>query len=53
MKLKKLLSVAISALLCVSLVGCSTSSESKDDKIIKVGATLVPGGELLEELNHL
>ncbi len=53
MKLKKLLSVAVSALLCVSLVGCSTSSESKHDKIIKIGATLVPGGELLEELKPL
>ena len=54
MKLKKLLSLALSTLLCVSLVGCSTSSSnSKDDKVIKVGATLVPGGELLEELKPL
>ena len=54
MKLKKLLSVVVSALLCVSLVGCSTSSsDSKDDKTIKIGATLVPGGELLEELKPL
>lgn len=54
MKLKKLLNLALSALLCVSLVGCSTSSsDSKDDKTIKVGATLVPGGELLEELKPL
>ncbi len=53
MKLKKLLSVVVSALLCVSLVGCSTASDSKDDKTIKIGATLVPGGELLEELKPL
>ena len=53
MKSKKLLSVVMSALLCVSLAGCATSSESKDDKIIKVGATLVPGGELLEKLKPL
>lgn len=54
MKFKKLLSLALGAILCVSLVGCSTSSsESKDDKIIKIGATQVPGGELLEELKPL
>lgn len=54
MKLKRLLNLALSALLCASLVGCSNSSpESKEDKTIKVGATLVPGGELLEELKPL
>lgn len=54
MKLKKILSVAVSALLCVSLAGYTTSSsDSKDDKTIKIGATLVPGGELLEELKPL
>lgn len=51
MKLKKLLSLALSTLLCISLVGCSTGA--KDDKTITVGATLVPGGELLEELKPL
>ena len=51
MKLRKILSLALSALLCVSVVGCS--SQSKDDKVIKVGATLVPGGELLEELKPM
>ena len=51
MKLKKLLSLVLSALLCVSVVGCS--SQFKDDKVIKVGATLVPGGELLEELKPM
>ena len=45
-EIKKILSLALSALLCVSVVGCS--SQSKDDKVIKVGATLVLGGELLE-----
>ena len=54
MKLKKILSLALSTMICVSLVGCSaSSSKSKDDKTIKVGATLVPGGELLEELKPL
>lgn len=52
MKLKKLLALALSAILCISAVGCS-SSNSGDDKVIKVGATLVPGGELLEELEPL
>ena len=50
-EIKKILSLALSALLCVSVVGCS--SQSKDDKVIKVGATLVPGGELLEELKPM
>ncbi len=50
-EIKKILSLALSALLCVSVVGCS--SQSKDDKVIKVGATLVPGGELLEELKNV
>ncbi len=53
MKLKKILSVVLSTLLCISLVGCVGSSGSKDDKTIKVGATSVPGGELLEELKPL
>lgn len=54
MRLKKLLSLALSTILCAWLVGCSaSSSKSKDDRIIKVGATLVPGGELLEELKPL
>ena len=51
MKLKKLLSLALSAVLCLGVVGCS--STSSDDKVIKVGATLVPGGELLEELRPM
>ena len=54
MRLKKILSLALSTIICASLVGCSgSSSKSKDDRIIKVGATLVPGGELLEELKPL
>lgn len=50
MKFKKLLSLAVGTLLCVSLVGCSSS---KEEKTIKVGATLVPGGELLRELEGM
>ena len=52
MKFKKLVSLALCALLSISAVGCS-SSNSDDDKVIKVGATLVPGGELLQELESL
>ena len=52
MKFKKLVSLALCALLSISAVGCS-SSNSNDDKVIKVGATLVPGGELLQELESL
>lgn len=52
MKFKKLVSLALCALLSISAVGCS-SSNSNDDKVIKVGATLVPGGELLQELEPL
>ena len=52
MKFKKLVSLALCALLSISAVGCS-SSNSDDDKVIKVGATLVPGGELLKELEPL
>ena len=52
MKFKKLVSLALCALLSISAVGCS-SSNSNDDKVIKVGATLVPGGELLKELEPL
>ena len=53
MKLKKLVSLALCALLSVSVVGCSSSKVSDEDKTIKVGATLVPGGELLEELKPM
>lgn len=52
MKFKKLLSLVLCAILCVAAVGCS-SSNSDEDKTIKVGATLVPGGELLEDLEPL
>ena len=52
MKFKKLVSLALCALLSIAAVGCSSSS-AEDEKVIKVGATLVPGGELLEELKPL
>ena len=52
MKFKKILSLALFTVLCVAAVGCS-SSNTDEDKTIKVGATLVPGGELLEELEPL
>ena len=54
MKLKKILSLMLSSLLLLSVVGCSsTNGKSNEDKVIKVGATLVPGGELLKELEPM
>lgn len=51
MKFKKLLGLALCATLSLSAVGCSSSNaDSGNDKKIVVGATLVPAGELLEEL---
>ena len=52
MKFKKLLSLALCALLSLAIVGCS-SSNLEDSKVIKVGATQVPAGDLLEELKPL
>ncbi|MGL5330388.1 MAG: MetQ/NlpA family ABC transporter substrate-binding protein [Peptostreptococcaceae bacterium] len=54
MKLKKIASLALCAVVSLGIVGCSSTKEkSEDNKIIKIGATLVPGGELLEELKPL
>lgn len=53
MKFKKLLSLALCAVISLGAVGCTSSKDKSDDKTIKVGATLVPGGELLEELKPL
>ncbi|MDU1094824.1 MAG: MetQ/NlpA family ABC transporter substrate-binding protein [Clostridioides difficile] len=50
MKFKKLLCLLLCLVLTLAVVGCS---KAKDDKKIVVGATLVPGGELLEELKPL
>ena len=48
MKLKKLVSLALCALLSVSVVGCSSSKVSDEDKTIKVGASPAPHAEILE-----
>lgn len=56
MKFKKLLSVFLCSAVILSTVGCSSSNEkskNSNDKKIVVGATLVPGGELLEELKPM
>lgn len=53
MKLKKLIGLALCTLLSISAVGCGASTSNSDDKIITVGATQVPGGDLLEELKPL
>jgi YaeC family lipoprotein len=51
MKLKTLSNLLLCIVLGASLVGCSTSSKGKDEnKTIIVGATQVPGGDLLEYL---
>lgn len=55
MKFRKVLTSLLCGVLTISMIGCSaTNSENKknDNKIV-VGATLVPGGELLEELKPL
>lgn len=59
MKLKKLLSLALAAIISVSAVGCSSSKDEKDDveasesKTIVVGASSTPHAEILEEIKPL
>lgn len=49
-KSKKLLSILLCLVTVLSLtVGCSSN---KDDKVIRVGATQVPGGDLFEYLKY-
>ena len=50
MKFKKLLCLLLCLVLTLAVVGCS---KAKDDKKIVVGATLVPGGDLLKKKDIL
>ena len=59
MKLKKLLSLGLAAIISVSAVGCSSSKDEKDSieasesKTIVVGASSTPHAEILEEIKPL
>ena len=55
MKLKKILAIALSGVLALSIVGCGSKGDtsSKDDKKIVVGATAVPHAEILEYIKPL
>lgn len=55
MKFKKILSIALSGVLTLSIVGCGSKGDtsSKDDKKIVVGATAVPHAEILEYIKPL
>lgn len=54
MKLKKLLGITLSGVICASLlVGCSGKASSQDDKTIKVGASPTPHAEILEQVKPL
>ena len=62
MKLKKILGLGLSALILVSVVGCSSSEDknasvdvanSSEDKKIVVGASATPHAEILEEIKPL
>ncbi len=48
--MKKIITLLLSLLLLVSFAGCSNNGGSKDDKVIKVGATLVPHAEILNDI---
>lgn len=53
--MKKVLSIVLSSLIAISIVGCgskasTTSTDSKGLKIIKVGATPVPHKEILDTI---
>ena len=55
MKFKKILAIALSGVLALSIVGCGSKGDavSKDDKKIVVGATAVPHAEILEYIKPL
>lgn len=49
--MKKLLTVLLAVLVCLTFAGCGSSEEKPaDDKVIKVGATLVPHAEILKNI---
>ena len=50
---KAILTLAVTALTVVSLVGCGGTSANKDSKTIVVGATPAPHAEILERANEL
>ena len=47
--MKKTITILLSLLLLLSFVGCK-KEDNKDDKVIKVGATLVPHAEILNNI---
>lgn len=49
--MKKLLTVLLAAFICLSFTGCAGNKDNTgDDKVIKVGATLVPHAEILKNI---
>ena len=49
--MKKILTVLLAALICLSFTGCTGNKDNTgDDKVIKVGATLVPHAEILKNI---
>jgi len=47
---KSIKTIITSAVLSLTLVGCSSTSSTSDDKTIKVGATSVPHAEILNDV---
>lgn len=52
-KMKKLLKIALALLLTVGIVGCGSQSDSSDEKILTVSATLDPHAKILEQAKPL
>ena len=50
MKKKRILSVLLTGVLAIGLIGCVNSSSKEDDKTIKIGVTPVPHNEIVEQI---
>jgi len=50
MKKKRILSVLLTGVLAIGLIGCGNSSSKEDDKTIKIGVTPVPHNEIVEQI---
>ena len=50
MKKKRILSVLLTGVLAIGLIGCGNSSSKEEDKTIKIGVTPVPHNEIVEQI---
>ena len=50
MKKKRILSVLLTGVLAIGLIGCGNSSSKEEDNTIKIGVTPVPHNEIVKKI---